>query len=155
VVLLNLLGMVMAYVLSMRFKLTVGTYVDNMFKIFDFYYVFEVFAKLGAYVFFKKNKWKYLENKVFMMEIIIGIFHLFDLIVWQPVGATRILRLFFVLRILTLFDSIKKFTAYIIQSLPALFLIAACFFTIFFSYSVMSMELFGSADTYRCRYDEV
>ena len=154
-VLLNLVAMVLAYVIASRFDISVGTYIDIMFKIFDFYYVIEVFAKLGAYVFFADNKWKYLKNKVFMMEVSIGIFHLFDLIFWQPIGTTRILRLFFVLRILTLFDSIRKFTVYIIQSLPALFLIVACFFTIFFGYSVMSMELFGTANTYRCRYSLV
>ena len=151
VVMLNLLAMVLAYVIAMNLEVSIVTYIDTMFKIFDCYYVLEVFAKLGAYVFFAENKWKYLKNKVFMMEVTIGIFHLFDLIYWQPVTTTRVLRLFFVLRILTLIDSIKKFTVYIIQSLPALIIIVACFFTIFFGYSIMSMELFGTANTYRCR----
>lgn len=152
VVMMNLVAMVLAYVIAMNLDIKIGTYIDYMFKIFDCYYVLEVFAKLGVYVIFAENKWKYLKNKVFMMEVAIGIFHLFDLIYWEPNRATRILRLFFVLRILTLMTSIREFTVYIIQSLPALILIVACFFTIFLGYSVMGMELFGTVNTYRCRY---
>ena len=35
--------------------------------------------------------------------------------------------------------------------MPALFLIVGCFFTIFFAYSIVSVELFGALNTYRCR----
>ena len=45
----------------------------------------------------------------------------------------------------------KKVTLYIINSMPTLLLILGCFFTIFYGYSVGSINLFGPASSYRCR----
>lgn len=152
VILLNMACMFGAYVFTANFGWNIKQYLDIMFKVFDVYYVLEVASKLFVFVFLAENSSKYLRNKIFLLEVTIGIFHIVDLAVWKPVTATRVLRLFFVLRLLTLFESIEKFTKYIIQSLPALVLICCCFFTIFFGYSIIGMELFGGSETYRCRY---
>lgn len=152
IVLLNLACMIGAYVVAGYVKVSVGQFIDQIFKGFDCYYVLEALAKLIAFVFFSESRLKHLKNKVFLLELVIGCCHLLDLVFWTPITATRVIRLLFVLRILTLFESLRKFTLYIIQSLPALFLIVSCFFTIFFGYSIISIELFGSVDSYRCRY---
>lgn len=151
IILLNLACMIGAYVVAGYLDVSIAKYIDGIFKGFDCYYVLEAVAKLVAFVFFSESRLKHLKNKVFLLEVVVGCCHLLDLIFWTPITATRVIRLFFVLRILTLFESLKKFTLYIIQSLPALFLIVGCFFTIFFGYSIIGVELFGAVDSYRCR----
>lgn len=147
----NVFCLILSRIVAETFHIDEQKYLDVMFKIFDIFYVLEVVSKLFVYVLFSDNIWKSLSNKIFLMEVIIGLLHIVDLAFWKSNTYTRILRLFFILRILTMFDSLKKFTSYILQSLPTLVTIVGCFFIIFFSYSIIGVELFGGNNRYRCR----
>lgn len=152
VILLNMAMLVSAYIVTQYFNTDLQQYLDLAFKFFDAFYALEIACKLLAYVFLAGQRWKYLTNKIFLMEVAIGAFHCLDLVFWESNTTLRVLRLFFVLRLLTLFKSLQKFTKYMIQSVPALGLILACFFMIYVGHSVIGIELFGASGMYRCRY---
>lgn len=151
VILLNMAVLVTAYIATQHFGLDLKQYLDLAFKFFDGFYALEIVCKLFAYVFLAGQRWKYLSNKIFLLEVVIGAFHILDLVFWESTTTLRVIRLFFVLRLLTLFKSLQKFTSYIIQSLPALGLILACFLMIYVGHSIIGIELFGASEIYRCR----
>jgi voltage-gated sodium channel len=116
------------------------SFIDYSITIF---FVIEIFLKIYA----EKNKFDFFKDKWNLFDFIIVMLSLIPLDAFSSIAIARLLRIFRVLRLITINEGVKKLLVALEGAVPSIANVVVIMFVIFYVYAILGTHFFGNFES--------
>ena len=114
-----------------------------MDKIVTIYFLFEIFIKIYS----EKNKVNFFKNGWNAFDFIVIMISIIPDILFDSILIARLIRVFRILRIITINENLKKLISTLEGAVPSILNIVLLMFIIFYIYAILGNQLFGNLES--------
>ena len=139
---------IVIYSISLGLKTYIeDSFILSLFSFFDvlitIYFIFEISLKL----FVEKNKLDFFKDNWNLFDFIIIFVSIIPLGTFDSITIARLLRIFRVLRLISVNDSLKKLLTALEGAIPSIVNIVLLMFIVFYIYAILGNQFFGSLES--------